>query len=318
MTLRYRVAVVALLAATCVQAQTYPDRPIRLLVGFPPGGPIDLQARLIGQRVSQSIKQPVVIDNKPGADAVIATEILAKSPPDGYTLILVSIGFATVANFHSKLPYDPAKDFVPVIYTASGAMMLVANPALPASSVNELLGLARQRPGAIDYGSAGIGSSNHLGVELFTRAAGVKMHHVPYKGAAPATTDLLSGRIQLMLNPISNALPHVRSGKLRPIAVSTAKRSPAAPDVPTIGESVPGYDVSLWSGILAPAGTPAEVVALLNREVGAALAAPDVRDGLATHGFETVGGSPRDFAMFIDAELKRWSTLVADAGLKKE
>ena len=307
-----------LLPLAQAQAQGFPNRPVRLLVGFPPGGPIDLQARLIGQKLSESLKQPVIVDNRPGADGVIATNLVAKAEPDGHTLILASIGFATVPSMNAKLPYDPARDFSPVIYVALGAMVLAAHPSVPATNLKELLDAARARPGQFNYGSAGIGSSNHLGVELFTRTAAVQMHHVPYKGASPATTDLLAGQIQVMLNPISNALPHIRSGRLRALGVSTAKRSAAAPDVPAIAETVPGFDVPLWSGIFAPAGTPAEIVNVLNREIGAVLANREIQASLAGHGFEAVGGTPRAFGDFVNAELVRWTALVREAGIKPE
>jgi tripartite-type tricarboxylate transporter receptor subunit TctC len=305
-------------AISCAHAADFPTRAVRLLVGFPPGGPIDIQARLIAQKLGERLKQPVVVDNRPGADGVLATNAVATAEPDGHTLILVSIGFATVPSLNHKLPYDPAKDFTPVIYTAAGAMVLVANPAVQAHSVKELLQLARSRPGEINYASAGIGSSNHLGVALLAEAAGVRMTHVPYKGAAPATTDLLSGHVQVMLNPISNALPHMQSGRLRALGVSTAKRTAAAPDVPSIAETVPGFDVTLWSGILAPSRTPADVVDLLNREIGAILSSDELRVSLAKYGFEPVGGSPRDFGRFVQAELKKWAEVVRDAGIKAD
>jgi tripartite-type tricarboxylate transporter receptor subunit TctC len=299
-------------------AADFPTRAVRLLVGFPPGGPIDIQARLIAQKLGERLKQAVVVENRPGADGVLATNAVATAEPDGHTLILVSIGFATVPSLNKKLPYDPEKDFAPIVYTAAGAMVLVANPKLPAKSISELLALARSRPGQINYGSAGIASSNHLGVELLARSAGVRMNHVPYKGAAPATTDLLSGQIDIMLNPISNALPHMATGKLRALGVSTAKRAAAAPDVPAIAETVPGFDVTLWSGIFAPARTPPQVVALLNREIDAILASPEMRGSLAKYGFEPVGGTPEDFGRFVHGELGKWAAVVQEAGIKHE
>jgi tripartite-type tricarboxylate transporter receptor subunit TctC len=299
-------------------AADFPTRAVRLLVGFPPGGPIDIQARLIAQKLSERLKQAVVVENRPGADGVLATNALATAEPDGHTLILVSIGFATVPSLNKKLPYDPEKDFAPVVYTAAGSMVLVANPTLPAKTISELLALARSRPGQINYGSAGIASSNHLGVELLARSAGVRMNHVPYKGAAPATTDLLSGQIDIMLNPISNALPHMATGKLRALGVSTAKRAAAAPDVPAIAETVPGFDVTLWSGIFAPARTPPQVVALLNREIDAILVSQEMRGSLAKYGFEPVGGTPDEFGRFVHNELSKWGAVVQEAGIKHE
>ncbi len=316
---RHLIAAISLCAcAAGALAQGYPNRPLRVLVGFPAGGPIDVQARILGQKISQSLGQAVIVDNRPGADGIVATQAVAKADPDGYTLLLASIGFATVPGLHPKLPYDPVKDFAPVIYAASGAMVLVASSSVPATDLKSLLALARERPGQITYGSAGIGSSNHLGLELLARRAGVKMHHVPYKGAAPATTDLLAGHLNIMLNPINNALPQVRAGKLRALAVSTAKRAAAMPTTPAIGETIAGYDVSLWSGFFAPAGTRPEVIELLNREIAAALAVPEVQKALNEQGFETAGGSPAGFGALVGAELKRWSAFVAQEGIKLE
>jgi tripartite-type tricarboxylate transporter receptor subunit TctC len=316
---RLLLAAVALLAtASTADAQTFPSKPVKLLVGFPAGGPIDVQARFLAQKLTASLGQPVVVENRPGADGVVASNSVAKAEPDGHTLLLASIGFATVPSLHSDLPYDPAKDFAPVIYSAHGPMVLAVSPEVPAKTMAELFELARAKPGQLNYGSAGIGSSNHLGMELLTRTAGVEMTHVPYKGAAPATTDLLANRIQLMLNPISNVLPHLATGKLRALGVTTAKRSPQAPDVPAIAETVPGFDVSLWSGVFAPKGTPPDRIDTLNRALRAALDDSEVRKGLTANGFETDGGTPQQFGAFVDGELKRWKDLVTAAGIKAD
>jgi tripartite-type tricarboxylate transporter receptor subunit TctC len=311
-------AVVLLATASTADAQTFPSKPVKLLVGFPAGGPIDVQARFLAQKLTASLGQPVVVENRPGADGVVASNSVAKAEPDGHTLLLASIGFATVPSLHSDLPYDPAKDFAPVIYSAHGPMVLAVSPEVPAKTMAELFELARAKPGQLNYGSAGIGSSNHLGMELLTRTAGVEMTHVPYKGAAPATTDLLANRIQLMLNPISNVLPHLATGKLRALGVTTAKRSPQAPDVPAIAETVPGFDVSLWSGVFAPKGTPPDRIDTLNRALRAALDDSEVRKGLTANGFETDGGTPQQFGAFVDGELKRWKDLVTAAGIKAD
>jgi len=313
------VLAAALLAgASGAHAQAFPSKPLRILVGFPAGGPIDVQARFLAQKLTDSLGQPVVVENRPGADGIIATNAVAKAEPDGHTLLLASIGYATVPSLHKDLPYDPATDLVPVIYSAHGPMVLVANPAVPAKTISELFALAKAKPDQLNYGSAGIGSSNHLGMELLTRTAGVQMNHVPYKGAAPATTDLLADRIQLMLNPISNVLPHLATGKLRALGVTTAKRSPQAPDVPAIAETVPGFDVSLWSGFFAPRGTPPDRIETLNRALRAALDDPEVKKGLSASGFETDGGTPQQFGTFVAGELKRWKDVVAAAGIKAE
>jgi tripartite-type tricarboxylate transporter receptor subunit TctC len=286
------------------------------MVGFPAGGPIDVQARFLAQKLKEILGQPVVVENRAGADGVVANNTVAKAEPDGYTLLLASIGFATFPSLHKDLPYDPAKDFAPVVYLAHGPMVLVVSPEVPAHTMKELFDLARAKPGQLNYGSAGVGSSNHLGMELLTRTAGVTMAHVPYKGAAPATTDLLSNRIQLMLNPISNVLPYLASGKLRALGVTTAKRSTEAPDVPSIAETVPGFDVSLWSGVFAPRGTPQDRIDILNQALRAALDSPDVKAGLAMNGFENGGGTSQQFGAFVDSELKRWKDLVDAAGIK--
>lgn len=316
---RILAAAAALLMSTSVvHAQSFPSKPIRILVGFPAGGPIDVQARFLAERLTASLGQPVIVENRAGADGIIATNAVAKAEPDGHTLLLASIGYATVPSLHKELPYDPAKDLAPVIYSAHGPMVLVANPEVPAKTIAELFALARAKPGELNYGSAGIGSSNHLGMELLTRAAGVQMNHVPYKGAAPATTDLLSNRIQLMLNPISNVLPHLNTGKLRALGVTTAKRSTLMPEVPAIADTAPGFDVPLWSGFFAPGGTPPERIETLNRAILAALNDPAVRKGLAANGFEPDGDSPQQFGSFVDGELKRWKDLVNAAGIKAE
>jgi tripartite-type tricarboxylate transporter receptor subunit TctC len=311
-------AAMLLAGLSAAGAQTFPGKPIKILVGFPAGGPIDVQARFLAQKLAVSLGQPVVVDNRPGADGIIATNAVAKAEPDGYTLLLASIGYATVPSLHKDLPYDPASDLMPVIYSAHGPMVLVAHPDVPATTVAELFALARAKPGALNYGSAGMGSSNHLGMELLTRTAGVRMNHVPYKGAAPATTDLLSDRIQLMLNPINNVLPYLGSGKLRALGVTTAKRTAQAPDVPAIAETVSGFDVSLWSGFFAPRGTPADRIETLNRAIRAALDDPEVRKGLFDNGFETDGGTPQQFGTFVDGELERWKDLVTEADIKAE
>jgi tripartite-type tricarboxylate transporter receptor subunit TctC len=311
-------AVALLIGVSAVCAQTFPSKPVRILVGFPAGGPIDVQARFLAERLTASLGQSVIVDNRPGADGIIATNAVAKAEADGHTLLLASIGYATVPSLHKELPYDPATDLAPVIYSAHGPMVLVANPAVPARTIAELFALARAKPGELNYGSAGIGSSNHLGMELLTRAAGVRMNHVPYKGAAPATTDLLSNRIQLMLNPISNVLPHLGTGKLRALGVTTAKRSTLMPEVPAIADTTPGFDVPLWSGFFVPKGTPPERIETLNRAILAALNDPAVRKGLAANGFEPDGGSPQQFGSFVNGELKRWKNLVDAAGIKAE
>ncbi|MDO9436991.1 MAG: tripartite tricarboxylate transporter substrate binding protein [Hydrogenophaga sp.] len=289
-----------------------------MLVGFPAGGPIDLQARLLSRKLTEHLKQPVVVENRPGADAVIATELAARAAPDGHTVILVSVGFATTASFHAKLPYDPLKDLVPVAQTATLPLALIVHPSVPAQSLQELIAFAKSRPGELNYGSGGIGSSNHLGAEYLAKAAGILMTHVPYKGAAPAMEDLLAGRIHVLLAPISNALPHIRSGKVRALGVSTLGRSAAAPEVPAISEVVKGFDVSLWSGVLAPAGTPKAVVDQLSEAIIRALAEPDVRDTLLRNDMEpVVAADAVSFGAYIRGEFQKWADLTRGLNLPR-
>ncbi len=305
------------LCASVASAQEFPTRPVRMIAAFPPGGPVDIQARLIAQKMAEGLKQPVIVDNRPGADGTLANAIVAKATPDGYTILITSIGITTTANLYPSLPYDPVKDFAPISQTTSGSNILAAHPSVAAKTLSELIALARREPDKLNFASAGIGSVNHLGMELLSKRGGIRLNHVPYKGAAPATTELLAGHVQLMLNPTSNALPHVRSGKLRGLAV-TPKRLAAAPELPAISETLSGLEITSWYGILAPAGTSPRIVDALNREIVKALALSDVRTALQGLGLEPVGSTPREFGAFIQAELRKWGQVVRDAGIKLE
>lgn len=309
-------------SALCAAAQAqdpagrpFPVKPIRLVVGFPAGGPNDTQARLIGQKIGESMGQPVVVDNRPGADGIIGADLVAKSPADGYTLILVSAGHAINPNFH-KLPYHPSEDFVPIAQVSRSPFVLVVHPSLPVRSVREMIKFAKARPGELNYGSAGRGSSLQLAMELFMSMAGVGMVHVPYKGGAPATTDLIAGRVQVMMNNIVSTLPPARSGKLRALAVTTAQRFVTTPELPTVAESLPGYEVNAWYGILGPRAMPAAIAARLNSEISKAIALPEIRQRLLALGLEPVGGISGEFRIHINAELARWARVVRDNNIR--
>ena len=307
------------LACTGAIAQSYPTRPIRLVVPYPPGGPLDIMARAIGQKLTEAWNQPVVVDNRAGAGGNIGADLVAKSPPDGYTLLMGAVATHAInPSLYSKMPYDPVKDFAPVALVAQVPNILVVNPAVPAKTVRELIELARAKPGYLNFASGSTGSTGHLAGELFNTMAGVKMVHIPYKGAAPATADLLAGQVQLMFDNLASALPNVKAGKLRALAVTTLARSPAMPDLPTIAESgLPGFDLTTWFGLMVPAGTPPEIVAKLNAEVVRALNANDMRERLEKMGAEPpANNTPEHFAAFIRAEAAKYARVVKDSGAK--
>jgi tripartite-type tricarboxylate transporter receptor subunit TctC len=312
---------IALLLAfftAAVNAASFPTKPIRLLVGYSPGGPNDTQARLIGQRLTANLGQAVVVDNRAGADGIIAADAVARAAPDGYTLILVSAGHAISHNFHRSMPFDPVRDFQPIIWLSTSPFVLVTHPSLKAQSVAELIALARAQPGKLIYGSAGSGSSLHLAAALFNAMAGTSMVHVPYKGGAPATTDLLAGQVQLMFNNVVSSVPHVRSGKLRALGVTAAARSPVFPDAPAIAETIPGYEVSAWYGILGPAKLPPALVRQLNDEFAKVLALPEIRDKMSALGLDVAGGTPQRLGTHIGTEYAKWVKVVREAGIRAE
>lgn len=298
-------------------AQSFPAKPVRLIVPAPPGSSTDVLARLIGKKLIDQWQQPVVIDNRPGAGGTLGTEAAARSAPDGYTLILVNAGFAVSAALYEKLLYDPVKDFAAVGPVAMQPMILVVNPALPAKSVKELIALATSRPNQITFGSNGNGSIAHLVAEMFKWKAGIRMLHVPYKGVSQALTALLVGEIAVLFPGIVPALPQIRSGKIRPLAVSSAKRSAAVPEVPSLREAgVPGYDESNWQGLLAPAGTSPDVIWKVNNEVAAIMQSAAIRKTLAAEGTDAVTGEPSAFGRFLVAETEKWRKLVKASGAK--
>src|SRR4051812_13612849 len=310
-----------LISVTAAAAvESYPTKAIRFIVPFPPGGGNDTMARAFGQKMTEDFGQQVVIDNRAGAGGNIGAETAARARPDGYTLFLGGVGSHGInPNLQTKLPYDPVKDFAPISLIASAPLVIVVPPSLPIKSVADLVQYAKARPGELNYASSGSGTIAHLSAELLNSMAKIKLEHVPYKGTGPALTDLLGGRVQVMFNSAVSILPQVRSGKLRAIAMTAAKRSSAMPDLPTVAESgVPGYEAASWYGVLAPARTPSPIVGRLNAEIVAIARMPDVRERLAADGADPIGSSPEAFAAHIKRELARWARVIEEAHIPRQ
>ena len=318
--LRYLSCLAAALTCAAAHGQSaYPQKPIRLIAPFAPGGGTDILARLFGQEMSETLGQPVIVDNRGGAGGTIGTDIAAKAPPDGYTLILVSGSHAINPGLYRKLPYDSVNDFAPITQIAASPGILVVNPSLPVKSVKDLIALARAKPGQINYASAGSGTPPHLAGELFKVMAKIDMVHVPYKGNAPAFTDVIGGQVSLIFPTMPSAMPFIKSGRLRPVAVTSARRSPAAPEIPTIAESgLPGYEAISWYGVLAPARTPPQIVARLHEVLVSAIRAPDMQEKLAAQGLELVGNTPQQFSAVIRSEIAKWAKVVKASNAKPE
>jgi len=304
-------------AAPAALAQAYPSKPIRIIIGFPPGSGGETQVRLVGQKLTEAWGQPIIVDAKPGASGNIATELLVKSAPDGYTLQYFPAALAINPSLFPKVPYDLAKDFTPIALLGTFPLVMVVNPAVQVKSVAEAIALAKSKPGALNYASIGNASPPHLAGELFNQLAGVTLVHVPYKGSAPAQTDLIGGQVQVMFDTAVSAIPHVKAGRTRALAVTTKNRSRLLPDLPSLDESgLKGYDLYGWGGIVAPAGVPADIAAKLNAEIVKALRQPDVAEKLMTLGSEPGGMGTQEFGRFIQDEAAKWKKLVVSTGAK--
>ena len=299
-------------------AQAYPSRPVRIIVGFAPGGATDIMARLMGQSLSERLRQPFVIENKPGAATNIATEAVVNAAPDGYTLLVVTSVNAINASVYEKLNFNLIRDVVPIASIHREPFVMEANPSVPVKTVAEFIAYAKANPGKLTMASAGIGSGNHISGELFKMMTGVNLVHVPYRGGGPALVDLISGQVQVLFATMSSSIEYVRAGKLRALAVTTATRSSVLPDIPTVAEFVPGYESSFWTGVGAPKNTPAEIVDKLNKEMNATLADPKFKARLADLGGTALSGSPLDFGKFVADETEKWAKVVKFAGVKAD
>jgi len=316
------VAALLLCAAGQAAAQAgdtnFPTRSIRFIVPFPPGGSNDILARFLAQKMSERVGQQTIIDNRPGADGIIGTELAARAPADGHTILIVSTSYTMNPAVH-KLPYDPVKSLIPIAQIAAGGNVIATHPSFPAKTVKDLAAMAKGKPGHIRYASSGIGGFNHFGGELFNMLAGVKLAHIPYKGGAPSMIDVMTGQVEVLFGTLIQALPHIRSGKLKPLGVGSVKRSPLLPEVPTVSESgVPGYDGSVWWGVLAPAGVPGPIVTKLNSDINAILRDPDMAKRLQGEAAEPVIDTPRAFGERILNDLAKWNRIAKQANIRAE
>ena len=317
--IRVVLALLAIAVSTGVFGQVYPSKPIRLIVPFPPGGGTDITARAVAQKLTETWGQTVVTDNRPGANGTIGVDMAAKSAPDGYTLTMISSSHAVNVGLYTKLPYDLVKDLAPITQLTRQPYALVINPSVPARSVKELVALARAKSGALNYGSSGTGGLSHLAGALLGSLTGTELVHVPYKGGAPAMTDVIAGQIHMLFGTLLLTGPHAKAGRLRALAVTTAQRWPGAPELPTMQEAgVPGFEITQWYGLLAPAKTPQPVVDKLNKEIARILHQPDVKEKLATDGAEAVGNTSEQWGTHIRAEVVKYGKLVKQMGLKRE
>ena len=314
-TIKFLTGFIGLLLAGFVAAQAYPNRPVRVVIPYPPGGPTDIVARVLFQQVSEATGQQFILDNRAGAGGNIGAEVVAKSPADGYTLLIGTTAHAINMSLFKNLNYDVLKDFAPVSLLTQGPLVLVTHPQSPANSVKELIELAKTKPGGLNFASSGNGQSTHLSAELFNTMAGIKMSHVPYKGSAPALTDLVSGQVDLMFDTTLSAMPFVRSGKLKALGLTSPVRSAAAPDVPTISESgLAGYEVFAWNGVFVPTGTPKVIIQQLNEHIRKAMLLPSVKDKFTAQGFAASWNSPENFSLFLKNEVDKWGRTVKASG----
>ncbi|MBP8150783.1 MAG: tripartite tricarboxylate transporter substrate binding protein [Xylophilus sp.] len=310
-------ALCAAAASPLAWANDYPSKPVKLVVPYPPGGPTDIVARVVAQKLQEQMGQSFLIENRPGAGANIGAEAVARSPADGYTLVVATTAHAINPSLFAKLSYSITKDFAPISQLTSGPLVIVTNPATPASNVKELIALAKSKQGGLNYASSGNGQSTHLSAELFNAMGSVKMAHVPYKGSAPALTDVMGGQADLMFDTMLSSMPHVKAGKLKALAVTSSQRSPSAPDLPTVAESgLPGYEAIAWNGLLAPAGTPKEVVDRLNVELKKVLDNPEVKQRFEAQGFAAAWNTPSAYAGFLQAEVDKWDKVVKASGAR--
>jgi len=311
------ILLAAVVPAAAGHAQEYPTKPVRIIIGFPPGGATDLIARLMAPKYTQIFKQQFIVDNRPGANGVIGSDLAAKAPPDGHTIHLATIGSLVLSPATTKVPYDPLKDFAPISQAVSLQNIFIVHPTLPTRTLKELIALAKKKPGAFNYASSGLASPGHLAGELFKNMAGVDMVHVPYKGGGPALTDLIAGHVEIFVAVISTAMPAVKSGRARALAVTGGKRAAALPEVPTVAESgLKGYEASNWYGMVAPAGTPQSIIDRLHNETAAILNMPDVRKVLLDSGIDALSSTPQQFAAYIKSETEKWTRVIKAAKLE--
>jgi tripartite-type tricarboxylate transporter receptor subunit TctC len=315
-----QIALAATLAAglaSAAVAENYPSKQVTIVAAFPPGGTVDQLARVLGQKLGEDWKQPVIVENRPGASGIVGSQFVSKAAPDGHTLMMIPITHVTNASLFSKLPFDPIADFTPISLIASLPVMLVASKSLPVNSVSDLIAYAKANPGKLNCGSGGNGTSQHLACELFKHMANVDIRHIPYKGNAAAMTDVIGGQIELLFDQMATAVPHVRSGKVKALAVTTSARSPAMPTVPTIAESgVPGYEMSAWFGMVGPANMPTDVVAKIQGQLADAMAKPEIKAKLSSLGLNLIGGPPNEFKTYLGDELVKWAKVVKASGAR--
>jgi tripartite-type tricarboxylate transporter receptor subunit TctC len=310
-------SILAAASLSAASAQQYPAKPIRIVSPFAPGGGNDVISRTIAARLTETLRQQVIVENRAGANGIVGTEVAARAAPDGYTIVLIPSGHTVNASLYRKLPYDSIRDFTPITLVGSSPLLLVVHPTLPVKSVKELIAFAKARPGQLTYASAGIGSSGHLAAALFDTLTGTKMVHVPYKGNSLALSDLIGGQVFLNFATTASVMPHIKSGRLRALATTGATRAPTLPDLPTVAEAgVPGYETGLWYAFVGPAGIPSQVVQRLNAEITAAIRTPEVRDRLAASGIDPRPSTPEELARLIAADIKRWATVIARTGVQ--